>query len=868
MRWSSALLMTALLLLVPASALADGGRAAPDCATVAVGDLQSTVEVDPGACVIVWLGTLEPGDVYDLSVIVVDDAIDLLFFDENGIQPYELGQSYRSSMAQPASTESALGAYEFHWKVPPSIAAKNWYMVLDNQAHDGDAGEGDQGGQRSTVAASVSEVSQAYWTPYHNLVAVEANGYSVLLSGDDLRLDAGTTVVVSAWDLEFTGDVYLQTRAMHDRYVTQAVGVQYIDGGALQSVESSQSFTWQVTSSLEGEELLLVVDNTDTPLGGGNGTEPLRMTVRLELAPPLTPVIVDDGGGEVSLSETITLDASNTPNRVGQQGTFVWDLDASVDSNGDGNDTNDDDAQGVSVTASWSSKGTKTVHARMTAPSGETAVATHQVAVVDTEPPVARLQTNDAVPVAGGWRANVGQAISLDCLSSNDDDAIATCAWIVDGEALGTNTTITKTWPETGVHAIQLIVTDFSGNSASTNTTLRVVDPSVPSVAPTEGVSFPTSATVGDKLSFSVVVVDEYDAPASLRVHWDLQPTVDTDGNSDPRDDPDRVGLNPTIEFNSPGQQDIVVTVFDASNNSDTYGFSVNVIAAPESAMSYAPVFGSLVVLALLGGAGLSAYRAWQRRLAVDLLLNRGLNQEEAKAHMSIIAQQTRLSWLSNAEAYAGLDQGDVRPQAEREADAKQAEFDAIYGATGEVDQTVAFAPSAYAAPMSQASSQAAAEAAALLGGDVGVVAQPRASPGQDALMALMDDEDEAPADESPADEPPASAVALPSEVAMPSDSPSVSLPAGEPTSVPPASGGIVLPSEVPPISSPQEAPPPSTPVAVASPTPPPAPAPTLVRHTCDACKAVFELDVPAGLTQAIVACPGCGTDQTISTEG
>ena len=43
-----------------------------------------------------------------MSIIVVDDAIDVLFFDQNGIQPYELGQSYRSSMAQPASTESAL----------------------------------------------------------------------------------------------------------------------------------------------------------------------------------------------------------------------------------------------------------------------------------------------------------------------------------------------------------------------------------------------------------------------------------------------------------------------------------------------------------------------------------------------------------------------------------------------------------------------------------------------------------------------------------------------------------------------------------------------------------------------------------------
>ena len=66
------------------------------------------------ACASSTLGVLSPGDVYDFSIIVVDDAIDVLFFDQNSIQPYELGQSYRSVMAQPASTESALGALEFH----------------------------------------------------------------------------------------------------------------------------------------------------------------------------------------------------------------------------------------------------------------------------------------------------------------------------------------------------------------------------------------------------------------------------------------------------------------------------------------------------------------------------------------------------------------------------------------------------------------------------------------------------------------------------------------------------------------------------------------------------------------------------------
>ena len=101
MRWATVVLVIAFLLAAPYAALADSGRAAPNCVDVQAANLQPTVEVDPDACLIVDLGVLTPGDVYDMSVVIVNDAIDLLFFDENGIQPYELGQSYRSSMAQP-----------------------------------------------------------------------------------------------------------------------------------------------------------------------------------------------------------------------------------------------------------------------------------------------------------------------------------------------------------------------------------------------------------------------------------------------------------------------------------------------------------------------------------------------------------------------------------------------------------------------------------------------------------------------------------------------------------------------------------------------------------------------------------------------
>ena len=839
MRWHVAVGLALLLMAAPLSVQGDAGRAAPECLTQSAASLPPSLAIDPDVCVIVDLGVLTPGDVYDLSIIVVDDAIDLLFFDENSIQPYELGQSYRSIMAQPASTESALGAYEFHWKVPPSIAAKRWYMVLDNTAHDGDAGQGDQGGLRSTVSASVDRLNEAYWTPYHDLLSVEAGSFEVLLSGDDLRLDAGTTVVLSAWDLSFVGDVYLQTRTMHDRYQSGGIGVQFIDGGALQEISSPQSLTWQVPSTLEGEELLLVVDNTDSPLGGGNGTEALRMTVRLELDPPLTPTVTDDGMGSVALGETIELDASSTPNRLGQQGTFVWDLDASVDANNDGNPTNDNDASGVKVDATWDLPGEKTVTVVMTAPSGQQASTTYTLTVNDVVPPVPRIQT-DGVPVLDGWRVDVNNAIVLNCASSSDDHAVASCDWTVDGQTTPNASTLTLNPDSVRTYEVVLAVNDASGNSANTSTIIASVDPSVPYFEEGYLDLFPTKVAEGDELTFEVAVDDDYDGLAALRVHWDLQPSKDTDGNGNARDDPDLVGLRPTLSFAQSGLQEIVITVFDASNNSATHAFSVNVKATPTETPPLAT--GALVVgvLTVVVVAGLVGFRTLQRNRGFNLLIQRGLNTEEARAHMAKVAQQNKVGLFAPAEAHAGLDMGaDVVSAEERQAAQAQAEMEAIYGTATTVDPNAGFAPPTYSQePLSQASNQAAAEAAALLSGDEDMMA------GGDPLDSLVEDIAGAAAVAVPASAPtttaePSPSVALPPQVALPETPTTVAAPSSLSTAaIPPAS------------------------------TPPTPPAPTVVRHTCTSCSAVFEIDLPAGLVKALVACPGCGVDQTVTLNG
>ena len=128
------------MMLIPVSTLAAEGRAEPNCLNDTPAAFSSSTVIGDGACIKVNLGVLNPGDVYDISIIVSQDALDVLVFDENSVQPYDLGQSYRSSYENVPSTESALGSYEFHWKVPPSITSKSWYIVFDNLAHSGDHG--------------------------------------------------------------------------------------------------------------------------------------------------------------------------------------------------------------------------------------------------------------------------------------------------------------------------------------------------------------------------------------------------------------------------------------------------------------------------------------------------------------------------------------------------------------------------------------------------------------------------------------------------------------------------------------------------------------------------------------------------------
>ena len=87
------LILTSLILSLPAQS-ETSGRAGDNCAQVSLASISTAVAIDDGNCVVVPLGelTLSPSGLVDL--LIIDDEIDV-FFDAQGIIPYDLDQSYR-----------------------------------------------------------------------------------------------------------------------------------------------------------------------------------------------------------------------------------------------------------------------------------------------------------------------------------------------------------------------------------------------------------------------------------------------------------------------------------------------------------------------------------------------------------------------------------------------------------------------------------------------------------------------------------------------------------------------------------------------------------------------------------------------------
>ena len=174
---------------------------------------------------------------------------------------------------------------------------------------------------------------------------------------------------------------------------------------------------------------------------------------------------------------------------------------------------------------------------------------------------------------------------------------------------------------------------------------------------------------------------DRYDPSGQLTVHWDVKPTVDDDNNGNPRDDPDYIGLNPRISFEKEGLQDIVITVFDASNNSQTHAFSVKVDSVDEASSQFQTyiAIGTLLLL-VMGIVAITVFRVSESRKATSLLVAMGLPEDEALSRIEMVRQKRKIPFFARADFIAGIDLGEVKTQQAIEEEQRKKEIESIYG--------------------------------------------------------------------------------------------------------------------------------------------------------------------------------------------
>ena len=650
------------------------GRAAPQCAELDLSDVVSTssgVAVEPGACVIIDIGVRSYTTTLAIDIEVLDDALDVLMFDQNSIQVYQNGQNYRSYFNKEASFESMFGSQWLDWAPPGPSSDKSWYIVFDNSQHDGDEGMGDQGGVLSRFKLQLAPAAVEDYPLVHNTFFLQP-GERVNLAS--FSVDGGTGLSYWAHPLSGDGDLFIQSD-------NQLSGDLIISGTAMDNFggQDTTQIDWSVPVFLNLQNLNLMAE------AGSTG---LHFSVKAWFNPILNPVIVDYSNSETTLGVSIALDAGNTPNSLGQVSSYSWDFDSD----------NIADASGKLVDASWEKPGTKTVNLTVVSQTGEVSITSTQIEVKDIVNPTAVILGTvigggGGLDIDGNYRLDRTANLSLVATNSFDDDAIASASWSIDGESPTSASQITFSSSEIGTYVVTLTVTDPSGNTGSVDTIIRVYDSTEPILVTSE-LSEISEVEQGEEIKLRAGAADAWDSEENLTFVWDFDLTRDSNDDGDPTNDPDETGTTVSVSFDETGETKFAVTVYDASNNSDSKIFTIDVVEPPGQGNLFAIIAVVFLVIIVVAGVSLFGYKGIQRKHALELLIERGFSKEEATARIQDIARSDNLPAFAKAAQMAGISgDGEVKTAQQIQSEAKAEEFAAIYGNDPQADPNAGFRP-------------------------------------------------------------------------------------------------------------------------------------------------------------------------------
>ena len=849
------LVLAALLSTLPFLSLfvvADEARDAPTCTTLFETTIQA-FDVGNGECSTYRIGSVSSDTVLEFNLSISGDAIDFLMMTENVHVAYSGGYAY-GHVIEPSSLLFANGTYSFHWRPDANDMTKEFHLVFDNLAHDNDAGEGDQGGSEATVQVQINEVTDSYWTEFHNLVIMEVGSHQELLGSDELSLDAGTQIMVSAWPMFGEPDIYLMTEQHKTTYLNGDSGAFHIPGAAMTAISGNSTMMWTISESQAGEGLYLMVDNEGSPSGGGSGSLEARVSIKVEFDPVLAPLISDDLNSTAAvIGQEVVLNAHSTPNRQSQIQSLSWDVDLGDDSDGDGTLDNDADATGWSATASWFTPGTHRVLLTVTSPNGDEAQSIHEVSIIDVVAPTVSISHDTSSNTQNQALAPIGEVITFTA-NINDDHTIQGKRWTLDGVEVGTGNSWSKGWMNPSSHVLVLEATDVSGNIGNATLSINVIDSTVPTLDASK-VKVPVSVTAGEGFTLNAIDAgsDSFDDDSSLEYRWDFNLDEDLDGDGIKNNDAELMGqtVGP-IKYDDKdvGEVSIRLTIVDPSGNMVYKGYTIQVEPAPESNTGMV-ISIVIIILAAIIAVGSFMWRQKEIGMARNLLASHGLTEEEISVRISSIRETRNVSFFAKAVVIAGLAEGTGPMTEEQIAEkAKKAEMQRLYGSSGGGDPNAGFRPAGSSRPESDAEFAA---MAGIAGGGAPLDASQAAAAAEAA--ALFSDQQPGQV-EFQKEVPIIPDSSLGDEIFEQIETHSATKQQPRPATGA-RSGGISIPGQSTPTPSPSPSPSPAAASAAS--------AASGMRGSCSSCGQGFMVQLPSGVNEVLVDCPKCGVEQHFS---
>ena len=581
------------------------------CETTDMSSIPDPISIEDQECEKIALGILDPGTIVEFDV-TGDVNFDFLVFRDTGLPAYQNEQSYRSSAnwADETVFEDMVGSARWHWTVPTDESAKNWYIVLDNMDHAEDEGQGAQGGSLLQVSLDISFPSSSYWKKIDSFVDLEINSHTKLIDENQLILDEGTQVSISAIPLSGNPDIFLLTENQRTSYLDGNAPEFRITGADLLQVTTEGSVVWTVDSTYANQPLYLYADNKAGPTGGGDGLTPGRFTVMVTLLPVLDATITTDAASSVDVGEIVTFSANSTPNLSNQVDTnaYEWDLD------GDGNF----ESTGSFAEAYWTSVGTFPATLRVNGVDGRSHTSSISIDVDD--------QTNPTVVVYGGNNLVRGlyDPINLESFSQ-DNFGIDKEEWYVDGDLIqsdmGTENTFNHSFSTLGDHTVELRVYDSANLSSSVSINVTVRDLTPPYLP--DPILGPTEVTAGVSNTWRLNATDS-DCDCNITWSWDFDRSADSDGDGDTRNDVQATGDLVTWTFEESGDYEITCTVTNEQGLTKTEELNVHVKENPTSASSWSTGLPYILPIGAIIGAivgGVFFVRWMMQRRAHDEMM-------------------------------------------------------------------------------------------------------------------------------------------------------------------------------------------------------------------------------------------------------